>query len=145
MLICLYLILLLMSAILSRALRTQTSALSGFSRRSVLRMSSGAPPAPPSAWLLKYDYVEGILEKRGPYREEHLGLANELVKQGKMLCAGPYADASGALFIFSKSQTDAIEFIEKDPYVKAGLVPSYKVVQWAVGVNGQILDQQSKL
>lgn len=130
-------------AIFGRALRTQKS-LHHFPRTSVLKMSSGAPAAPPTAYLLKYDYVEGILDKRGPYREEHLGLAKDLVKEGKMLCAGPYSDASGALFIFTKSQTDAIEFVEKDPYVKAGLVPSYEIKQWSVGVNGEILDQ-SKL
>ena len=57
-----------------------------------------------------------------------------------MLCAGPYADASGAMFIFTKSQTDAIEFVEKDDYVKNDLVPSYEIKQWTVGVNGNILD-----
>lgn len=125
-----------------RALRTQKSHYFTRTSTCILKMSSA--PAPPTAYLLKYDYVEGILDKRGPYREEHLGLAKDLVKEGKMLCAGPYSDASGALFIFTKSQTDAIEFVEKDPYVKAGLVPSYEIKQWSVGVNGEILDQ-SKL
>jgi uncharacterized protein YciI len=102
-------------------------------------MSSAAPPAPPSAWLLQYTYVEGILEKRTPYREEHLGLANDMVKAGKMFCGGPMSDASGALFIFKGSQAEAVEFVENDPYVKAGLVPSYEIKQWAVGVNGDVL------
>ena len=112
----------------------------GLGLQGSLCMSSTSPPAPPSAWILTYQYVEGILEKRAPYREAHLKLSNDLVKEGKMLCAGPYADASGAMFIFTKSQTDAIEFVEKDDYVKNDLVPSYEIKQWTVGVNGNILD-----
>ena len=115
-----------------------TSNRIGLSWKSTLRMST-IPPAPPSAWILTYNYVEGILEKRAPYREAHLKLANDLVKEGKMLCAGPYADSSGAMFIFTKSQSDAIEFIEKDSYVLNNLVPSYEIKQWTVGVNGDIL------
>ncbi len=53
------------------------------------QMSSTPPAAPPSAWLLSYKYVEGILEKRTPYREGHLGLANDLAAAGKMIAGGP--------------------------------------------------------
>ncbi|GFH19241.1 hypothetical protein HaLaN_16159 [Haematococcus lacustris] len=36
--------------------------------------TSMAPPAP-KHWLLTYTYVDGILEKRGPYRPAHLANA----------------------------------------------------------------------
>ena len=32
-----------------------------------------------SSYMLKYTYVKDILEKRGPYREKHLGMFREMV------------------------------------------------------------------
>ena len=43
-------------------------------------------------YLLFYDYVEGILEKRAPHREEHLRLAQEAVDRGELVLGGAYAD-----------------------------------------------------
>lgn len=122
--------------------------LSSIALRRVARQMSTSPPAgPPSAWLLTYKYVEGILDKRVPYREGHLGLANDLAAAGKMIAAGPLVDATGALFIFgtSQGQADAVQFVENDPYVKAGLVTSYEIKEWAVGVAPGNIGLPSKL
>ena len=47
-----------------------------------------------------------MLEKRGPYREGHLGVAKKLIAEGKCLSGGPTGDVgmevpSGALFVFT--------------------------------------------
>ena len=39
-------------------------------------------------YLLQYDYVPDVLEKRGPFREGHLNLAKELIEAGKCLSGG---------------------------------------------------------
>ena len=88
---------------------------------------------------MTYKYVEGILEKRTPFRAEHLALANDLRAEGKILCAGALSDATGAIFIFKGTQADALAFIEADPYVLNNLVPSYDLKEWMVGIGGDVL------
>mgnify|MGYP001966549513 CR=1 FL=1 len=66
-------------------------------------------------------------------------MANDLREAGKILCAGPLSDATGAIFIFKGTQMDALEFVEADPYVKNDLVPSYEVKEWMVGIGGDVL------
>jgi hypothetical protein len=55
--------------------------------------SAAASPAPPSAtptrYMLSYDYAPDVLEKRGPYREGHLGLAKGMVADGTCISGGP--------------------------------------------------------
>ena len=87
-------------------------------------------------YLLKYDYVPDILEKRGPHREKHLGLAQELIDQGKCLSGGPTGPIemqvpTGALFLFTDLEA-AQQFTQQDPYVEAGLVTRHSIEEWNV-------------
>ena len=80
-----------------------------------------------------------ILEKRGPHREKHLGLAQEMANQGKCLAGGPVGPVptevpTGALFIFDDEGTAKL-FAEKDPYVAAGLVTNYSIEEWNVVIT----------
>mgnify|MGYP003975930021 CR=1 FL=1 len=88
-------------------------------------------------YILEYDYIEGILEKRTPFRPEHINLAKDFVNNKHIKAGGPYADASGALFVF-QVEDDALvhEFVNADPYVSAGLVTSHRVRELTVGVGG---------
>jgi uncharacterized protein len=90
-------------------------------------------------FLLEYTYIEGILEKRTPHREAHLALAKDYIEKGVCVAAGPFADASGALFLFHGDHDETMEhihhFMQADSYVKAGLVPSYSVREWTVGLG----------
>lgn len=53
-------------------------------------------------WLLFYDVVEDYVERRAPYRAEHLALATEAFARGTLVMAGALADpADGAVLIFS--------------------------------------------
>lgn len=45
-----------------------------------LPQASASAPAP-SYHILQYSYVADILEKRGPYRADHLGAANKMVRR----------------------------------------------------------------
>lgn len=80
-----------------------------------------------------------MLDKRTPFRAEHVKLLNDLREAGKIFCAGPFSDATGAVIIFKGTQNDALEFVEADPYVKNDLVPSFEVKEWIVGVGGDVL------
>jgi len=90
-------------------------------------------------YLLKYDYIPDVLEKRGPYREGHLDLAKQLIAEGACLSGGPTGDVgmtvpTGALFIFTNSDA-AKRFVEQDPYVTAGIVTAHSIVEWNVVVQ----------
>jgi uncharacterized protein YciI len=88
--------------------------------------------------LLFYSYVEDILEKRGPYREEHLAGARAMHERGALVMVGAYAEPTdGALFVFKTEDRAVIEaFVASDPYVKAGLVSEWKIRPWTVVLGG---------
>lgn len=90
-------------------------------------------------YLLQYEYVADVLERRAPFREGHLGLAKELIDQGKCLSGGPTGPAghevpTGALFMFT-DEASAKHFVEKDPYVSGGIVTSHSILEWNVVVQ----------
>ncbi len=59
-------------------------------------------------YLLLYDYVEDVLEKRAPYREAHLGAIRAARDDGRILMAGPMGDPpTGAAIVFT--ERDAAE------------------------------------
>lgn len=90
-------------------------------------------------YLLKYDYIPDVLEKRGPYREGHLNLAKKLIEEGKCLSGGPTGEPgmdvpSGALFIFTDFDSAKL-FAEEDPYTQNGIVTGHSIEEWNVVVQ----------
>jgi hypothetical protein len=46
---------------------------------------------------------------------------------------GPYNPPGGAMFLWRCNNPDVIErYAQNDPYVQAGLVPSYSIIEWTV-------------
>ena len=43
-------------------------------------------------YILFYNYVDNIIEKRVPFREAHLVLATSFVESGELLLGGAFAD-----------------------------------------------------
>ena len=88
-------------------------------------------------WVLLYDYVPDILERRTPHRDAHLARAREAHERGALLLAGAVGDpVEGALFVFTGDAPSAAEaFAGGDPYVDAGLVTSWRVRPWNVVVG----------
>ena len=88
-------------------------------------------------WLLFYDYVENIVERRAPFREAHLALADEAHRAGSLLMAGALSDPpDGAVFVFRTDDRSVVEeFVKRDPYVNEGLVPAWKIRPWNVVVH----------
>ena len=85
-------------------------------------------------YLLLYDYVEGMADRRGPYREAHLERIRAERDAGRVTLAGALGDPpAGAAIVFRGVGRDAIEaFVQDDPYVKAGLVTGWRVERWNV-------------
>jgi uncharacterized protein YciI len=87
--------------------------------------------------ILFYDYVEDILEQRGPHREAHLAQAQAWKDRGELVSAGALGDPPhGAAFVFTTEDVSAIEgFVHNDPYVAAGLVTDWRIVPWNVVIS----------
>ena len=92
-----------------------------------------------SYWVLLYDVVPDYLERRGAFRDEHLGLARAAHDRGELVMAGALADpADGAILVFRGDDRSAAEaFAGADPYVRNGLVASWRVRPWTVVVGGE--------
>ena len=90
--------------------------------------------------VLLYDVVDNFVERRTPYREEHLRLVREAHARGELLLAGALGDpVDRALLVFRADRETAATFARNDPYVRGGLVRRWEVQPWAV-VVGQEFD-----
>ncbi|MEO6397724.1 MAG: YciI-like protein [Tepidiformaceae bacterium] len=86
-------------------------------------------------YLLLYDYIEDVVERRAPLREGHLGMAKRYLEEGTLLMAGALNDPiDGAVLVF-KDREAAEAFAAEDPYVLNGLVTSHRVREWNVVVG----------
>lgn len=84
--------------------------------------------------LLMYEYVEDILERRGPFRDAHLEALRAMKEQGRVLMAGALGDpVSGAAIVFAPCDPLEVgEYVLRDPYVQAGLVKEWRALPWTV-------------
>ncbi|GLC50262.1 hypothetical protein PLESTB_000360200 [Pleodorina starrii] len=107
------------------------------SRNTTVRCMASAAAPPPKYFLLEYKYVPDILEKRTPFRAAHIDGAKKQAEAGKMVMAGAFGETpDGALFVFKDSTREEIEqFVQADPYVQNGLVPSWQIKPYAVVVG----------
>ncbi len=81
--------------------------------------------------ILFYDYVEDVVERRGPYRDAHLA---HIRGEGRIVMAGALGDPPhGGVIVFRGADPAAIEqFVQGEPYVQAGLVTGWRVELWNV-------------
>eukprot|EP00644_Phytophthora_capsici_P003736 jgi/Phyca11/556096/estExt2_Genewise1Plus.C_PHYCAscaffold_820115 len=87
-------------------------------------------------FILRYNYVDNILERRVPVRSEHLEHAQNSKKKGHLVMGGAVANPpDAAVIIFNAPDQQVVEdFAKNDPYVREKLVTSYSVREWAVVV-----------
>jgi uncharacterized protein YciI len=89
-------------------------------------------------FLLFYDVVDDYVERRAEFRAEHLALAREHHERGELLLGGALANpVDGAVLLFRVDSPIPIEeFVRRDPYVRNGLVTSWRIREWTVVVGG---------
>ena len=92
----------------------------------------------PMYFLLLYDVVEDMVNRRVPYRAEHLGQIQELAAKGIVSIAGACGDpVDGAVIVFKTDDLAVVErFALGDPYVTNGLVTRWQVKPWHVVIGG---------
>ena len=91
-------------------------------------------------YLLFYDYVENAVERRAPFREDHLRLAREAVARGELLLGGAFAEpVDGAALLFRADDPSVVEsFVRRDPYVTNGVVTRWRLRPWTVVVGALV-------
>jgi uncharacterized protein YciI len=90
-------------------------------------------------YALTYDVVADFVNRRQPYRQEHLALVREAHARGEIVLAGALGDPpDAALLIFrAASPAPVEEFARRDPYVTRGLVTRWIVRPWSVVVGSE--------
>lgn len=85
---------------------------------------------------MHYTYVQGMLERRQPYRQAHFNHWQADVSSGALRLAGAYDPVDGALLIFyGKTKEYVEERSRTDPYCVAGLVSSKSTADWSVAIG----------
>jgi len=88
-------------------------------------------------YALTYETVPDHATRRTPFRPDHLALVKEFHADGRLVMAGAFNPIEGALLIFRGDSPAVVEaFVARDPYVKAGLVTSWRCREWTVVVGG---------
>ena len=86
-------------------------------------------------FLLIYELAADYLERRPAFRERHLALAWEAADRRALLLGGAVGDpVESALLLFTDAAA-ASAFAEADPYVREGLVQSFRIVPWTTVVG----------
>ncbi len=90
-------------------------------------------------YLLFYETASDYLTRRAEFRGEHLALAWQAHDRGELVLGGALADpVDGAVLLFQGSSPRVAEqFVERDPYVRHGLVRSWRVRPWTTVVGAQ--------
>ena len=88
-------------------------------------------------YLLIYEVAADYLERRVIFRAEHLGLGWQAHERGELVLGGAVGDpVDGAILLFQGDSPAAAEaFAAADPYVRNGLVTSWRVRPWSTVVG----------
>jgi uncharacterized protein len=88
-------------------------------------------------YLLIYKTVDDYVNRRVPYRDDHLGYANAARARGELFMGGALAEPPDtAILVFKTEDRAAVEeFARNDPYVKAGLIVDWSVRPWTVVIG----------
>lgn len=85
-------------------------------------------------YVLFYDYVEDVVEKRAPYRADHLAWARTWKDDGRIVMGGALGSPPhGALCVFLVDDPAQVEeFVAGDPYVAGAIVTGHRIEPWTV-------------
>lgn len=94
-------------------------------------------------FLLFYEAVDNYVERRAPFRAEHVAYARQYEARGELVLGGAFADpVDGSLLLFKSASADAVRrFAESDPYVREGLVRRWHVREWTTVIGDLALNQ----
>jgi uncharacterized protein len=81
-------------------------------------------------FALRYRFPDDSA-RRLEVRPRHRAYLEELAARGTVLAAGPFADDSGALIVYSVAGPDELEAVlADDPYVQADVYGEREIAEW---------------
>ena len=88
-------------------------------------------------YLLFYEVAPDYLARRAEFRTEHLAMAWEAHARGELILGGALDEpVDGAVLLFEGDSAEVAErFAARDPYVRSGLVASWRVRPWSTVVG----------
>ena len=102
-------------------------AMPSFSTEKFAVISSSAM----ARFVLWGTYCADALEKRAPYREEHLARLRSLKEQGTLVTLGPTEGSTHVFGIFEADSIDVVRrLVEDDIYWKQGIWTALEVYPW---------------
>lgn len=86
-------------------------------------------------YILFYEVGDQYVERRIPFRAQHLALAWQFYEQRDLVLAGALADpVDGAVLVF-RTREAAEAFPKLDPYVLNGLLKNWRIREWATVIG----------
>jgi uncharacterized protein len=88
-------------------------------------------------YLLFYDYSDDYLARRQALRPAHFEYARPFIDRGELVLGGALAEpVDTGVLLFKTPGAELVErFAAEDPYVKNGLVKSWRVRPWTTVVG----------
>jgi uncharacterized protein len=84
-------------------------------------------------YVLEYRYTDARI--RAGVRPRHLAYMRSLVDNGTLVMAGPWADQSGAMVVFSaEDEEHAWALVQADPYTIEGAATEHRLREWTVAI-----------
>ena len=88
-------------------------------------------------YLLFYEIGDDFVDRRTPFRQEHLRLVRQSHQRGELVMSGPLSDMANAVLLFKADDSSVPErFAREDPYVKEGVAKSWRVLAWNASIPG---------
>lgn len=79
------------------------------------------------SYMLTYNYVEDMINRRAPFRDAHIAYAKEFEGKGLLLGGALQNPVDAGVLLFDAAEKDVVQYAENDPYMKNGLIKSYTV------------------
>jgi uncharacterized protein YciI len=88
-------------------------------------------------FLLFYEFVDDYLERRVALRPAHFSFARAAQDRGELVLGGALGDPidSAVILFVGEDRSVAERFAEADPYVRNGMVKSWRVREWMTVVG----------
>jgi uncharacterized protein YciI len=82
-------------------------------------------------YIMWGSYCENALEKRTPYRQDHLAGLAEQKEKGILITLGPTKDNTQVFGIYSAQTEEEVKaLVESDPYWKNQIWTDYQIKEW---------------
>ncbi|CAG9332030.1 unnamed protein product [Blepharisma stoltei] len=89
-------------------------------------------------FLLTYKYVEGMVDKRAPYRDAHIAHARAYEPRGLVLIGALQNPIDTGVLLFEGEEKMIKDYAQNDPYVVNRLVTDYTIREITI-VAGSLL------